>query len=615
MTPQRRRTFDRKAGSFRSAAMGLGVAIAAVVALNGAKAEPMHGIAMHGEPAYPADFTHFSYVNPDAPKGGAITVATLGSFDSLNPFIVKGTAPIALRVNNYVFERLLARSFDEPFALYGLLAESVETPEDRSFVRFTLRPEAKFSDGQPVTVDDVIFSLETLRAEGRPNYRSSYAKVARIEREGERTVVFHFDDSGDREIPLIMGLMPILPKHIYGDGRITEASLDVPIGSGPYLVDSVDPGASVTFKLDDDYWGKDLAVNRGHYNFETLKIEYYRDNNTMFEAFKKGLYQFHNEGDPTRWSTGYDFPAANDGRVVKETFKTGLPKGMGALVFNTRRPVFSDIRVRQALIRLFDFEWINKNLYYSLFARTQSYFHGSSLSSHGVPANELERQMLGDTIDDLPEDIVDGSFALPKTDGSGRNRRALRAALALFEEAGYTLQDGKLVKSETGDPFTFEILVSSRDQERLALSYSKSLERAGIDVSIRLVDAAQYQQRRQTYDYDMIENRWYLSLSPGNEQNFYWGSDAAATDGTRNYMGVSDPVIDRLIEAMVAARSREELEAATRALDRKLMAGAYLIPLFHTPEQWVARWTTVSRPDKASLYGTFMETWWSSDAE
>lgn len=594
---------------------GAALAIAACAFAGPSPAEPMHGISMHGEPAYPADFTHFRYVNPDAPKGGGMTVAMLGSFDSLNPFIVKGTAPVSLRVNNYVFERLLARSFDEPFALYGLLAETVEVPDDRSFVRFVLRPEATFSDGTPVTVDDVIFSLETLRAEGRPNYRSSYAKVERIERDGERTVTFHFGAGGDREIPLIIGLMPILPKHVYGDGRIAEASLDIPIGSGPYLLDDVNPGSSITFRLDPNYWGKDLAVNRGHYNFETLKIEYYRDNNTMFEAFKKGLYQMQGEGDPTRWATGYEFPAVNDGRIVKETFETGLPKGMSGFVFNTRRPIFSDVRVRNALLQLFDFEWVNKNLYFGLFARTQSYFHGSSLSSHGMAASESELALLGDAAKVMPKAILDGTFKLPETNGSGRNRSQLRAALALFKEAGYTLRDGKLTNTETGEPFAFEILVSSRDQERLALSYSKSLERAGIDVSIRLVDSAQYQQRRQTYDYDMIENRWYLSLSPGNEQNFYWGSDAAVTDGTRNYMGVADPLVDRLIEAMVAARTRDDLVAATRALDRRLLAGAYLIPLFHTPEQWIARWTTVSRPETHSLYGTFMETWWAADAQ
>ena len=455
------------------------------------RAEPKHAIAMHGEPAYPPDFTHFDYANPDAPKGGSMTVANVGSFDSLNPFIVKGTAPVALRVNNYVFERLLTRSYDEPFTLYGLLAETVETPDDRSWVRFTLRPEARFSDGTPVTVDDVVFSLEALRDEGRPNYGSSYSKVTKIERDGERTVTFHFDGSGDREIPLIIGLMPILPKHIYGDGRISQASLDIPIGSGPYLVDSVDPGASVTFKLDPNYWGKDLAVNAGHYNFGTMKVEYYRDTNTMFEAFKKGLYQMQAEGDPTRWATSYDFPAVKDGRVVKESFPTGLPKGMAAFVFNTRRPIFSDANVRNALIELFDFEWINKNLYYDLYQRTESYFDGSDLSSSGIAASDAERGLLGDGVQSMPAATLDGTFKLPVSDGSGRNRKNLRAALALFEKAGYTLKGGKLVNGQTGAPFTFEILVSNRDQERLALSYAQGLKRAGIEGSIRRIDAAQ----------------------------------------------------------------------------------------------------------------------------
>lgn len=576
--------------------------------------EPEHAIAMHGEPLYPADFTHFDYVNPDAPIGGAITVALLGSFDSLNPFIVKGTAPIALRVNNYVFERLLTRSYDEPFSLYGLLAESVETPDDRSSVTFKLRETARFSDGAPVTVADIVFSLETLRDEGRPNYKASYEKVVRIEEHDAHAVTFHFADGSDREIPLIIGLMPILPKHIFGETGIADASLEKPVGSGPYLVDEVDPGTSLTFRRNPDYWGWGLAVNRGHYNFDKLRLEFYRDNNTMFEAFKKGLYQFHNEGDPTRWATGYTFPAIEDGRVVREEFETGLPKGMGGYVFNTRKPIFEDVRVRRALIQLLDFVWINSNLYFGLFERTQSYFFGSTLSSYGVAADDRELALLGNAASKIDPAVLDGSYQLPASDGSARNRKQVRAALKLFEEAGYGLDNGQMINLSNGTPFTFELLVASRDQERLALSYAKSLERAGISISIRLVDAAQYQQRLQTYDFDMIQNRWYLSLSPGNEQNFYWGSQAAKTDGTRNYMGISDPDVDRVIAAMIGAREREDLVAATRALDRLLMSGRYIIPLFHTPKQWIARWKTVERPEKPSLYGTFMETWWSADA-
>ena len=586
---------------------------AAFALLHGAAAAsaPTHGIAMHGEVKYPANFRQFDYVNPDAPKGGRIVFGVQGSFDSLNPLIVKGNAAPGIR--DYVYESLLARSNDEPFSLYGLLAESVEVPEDRSWVTFTLRPEARFSDGKPVTVDDVVFSLNLLREKGRPNHRSYYAKVEKVERVGERGVKLFFKPDGDREMPLIMGLMPVLPKHLIDAEHFDNTSLDLPIGSGPYLAAAVDPGSSLTLKRNPDYWGRDLPVNRGLYNFDEIRYEFYRDANSMFEAFKKGLFLILQETDPSRWARAYDFPAISDGRVLKESFKTGTPAGMNGLVFNTRRPLFADRRVREALILLFDFEWQNKNLYHGLYERTESYFDGSELSSHGRPADARERVLLAPFPDAVTPAAMDGTLKQPATDGSGRDRENWRKALALLQEAGYELQDSKLVEKASGKPVSFEMLAVTRDQERLFLNYARSLRRAGIDVSIRQVDSAQYQSRKTSFDFDMIENSWGASLSPGNEQSYRWSSEAADTEGSFNYPGVKSAAADAMIAALLSAKSREDFVSAVRALDRVLMSGAYVVPLFHLPEQWVAHWRELQHPDVTPLYGFQIDSWWIAE--
>ncbi|MCB1477531.1 MAG: ABC transporter substrate-binding protein [Rhodobiaceae bacterium] len=570
--------------------------------------EPSHGIAMHGAPKYQAGFSHFGYVNPDAPKGGSLTIGVLGSFDSVNPLIVKGVA--ARGVREHTLESLMGRSLDEPFSLYGLLAETIETDEERTYVEFTLNPDARFSDGEPVTAEDVLFTWELLKTKGRPNHRTYYGKVARAEKVGERGVRFTFTEDVDREIPLIMGLMPILPKHATDPDTFEQTTLDAMIGSGPYTIDAVDPGGAITFKRNPDYWARDLGVKRGYDNFDQIRYEYFRDNNTLFEAFKKGLYDARPEDDPTRWATGYDFPAVKDGRVVLQEFETGVPKGMSAFVFNTRRAPFNDIRVRQALVRLFDFEWINRSLYYDLYSRTQSYFEGSELSAIGRPASDAEKTLLAGWGDAVRDDVMDGTYTLPKTDGSGRDREGLRTALKLLEEAGFEAKNGVLVSKIDGTPFSFEILVASKEQERLALSYGRTLKRAGITVSVRLVDAAQYERRRIAYDYDMIQNFWFESLSPGNEQLFYWSGEAAKTEGTRNYPGIDNPAVDAMIAALLAARERPAFIDAVRALDRVLISGAYVVPLFHLPKQWMARKATLGVPEKTSLYGYVFETWW-----
>ena len=573
-----------------------------------AHAEPAPGIAMHGHPERPEGFTHFPYANPDAPKGGRITFAVQGSFDSLNPLIVKG-AP-AEGVREYLYESLLARAHDEPFTLYGLIAEAVEAPPDRSFVEFTLNPAAKFSDGRPITVEDVIFSHAVLRDHGRPNHRSYYKKVAKVEQTGERKVRFTFDASGDREMPLILGLMPVLPKHLLNGETFEKTTLVPPIGSGPYTIAKVDPGKSISFKRDPNYWGRDLPVHRGLYNFDEIRYDYYRDAGSMFEAFKSGLVRLRNEDDPTRWTEGYNFPAIRDGRVLKEELPLATPAGMSALVFNTRRALFADPRVRQALTRLFDFEWVNRTLYHGQYARTESYFARSDLSSHGRPADACERELLAPFADAVKPAILDGSFAFPVSDGSGENREGRREALVLLEQAGWQLKDGKLVNKETGEPFTFEILASTRAQERLLLTFARALKQVGIEARIRQVDSAQYQRRKQTYDFDMIQYFWPVSLSPGNEQSFRWGSEAAVTEGSFNYPGVKSAAVDATIEAVLKAGDRDGFVSAVRALDRVLLSGDYVIPLFHLPHQWVAHWSDLKRPAATPLYGYQIDTWW-----
>jgi peptide/nickel transport system substrate-binding protein len=570
--------------------------------------EASHAIAMHGAPAWPEGFGRLPYANPDAPKGGRLVQGVLGTFDSLNPFIVKGIAPPSIR--GYVVESLMARGYDEPFTLYGLIARRVETDAQRSYVTFYLDPAAKFSDGTPVSAEDVIFSWELLRDKGRPNHRIYYAKVAKAEAIGEQAVRFDLSGSNDRELPLILGLMPVLAKHAVKPDAFEETSFQAPLGTGPYVVGAVDPGKSVVLKRNPNYWGRDLSINRGLWNFDEVRFDYYREANSHLEAFKRGLYDLRNEHDPGRWQTGYDFAAVRDGRVLKEALPTGVPKASSYYVFNTRRPIFSDIRVREAISLLFDFEWINHAYFFDLYRRSASFFDDSELSSHGRTADQHEKALLAPFPDAVRADVLDGTWSPPVTDGSGRDRATLKRALNLFAAAGYELRGTELVERKTGRQLVFEILVTARDEERLALLFSQSLKRVGIAARVRMVDAVQYEGRRLTYDFDMIENRWDQSLSPGNEQAFYWGSAAADQPGTRNYMGVKSAAVDAMIAALLKAEDRRDFVDAVRALDRVLISGFYVIPLFYPPAQWIARWTTVGRPATTSLYGYLPETWW-----
>ncbi len=587
---------------------GAAVVLAAVSAF----AQPQHGVAMHGAPKYGPGFAHLEYVNPDAPKGGDLRLGLAGSFDSVQPFIIKGRAAAG---RHYVFESLLKRVWDEPFSLYGLIAETVEMPAERTWVEFKLRQDARWHDGTPITVDDVVWSMETLRDEGRPNHRLFYSKVARIERPGPRTIRFVFAaDLDDRELPLIMGLMPILPKHYFADRAFNETTLEPILGSGPYRIAELDAGRSIVYERVADYWGRDLAVNRGQNNFDRVRYDYYRDATVLLEAFKGGEYDLRGEGSASRWATAYDFPAVSDGRVILETLPNARPAGMRAFVFNTRRDIFADPRVREALAYAFDFEWVNENLLQGAYTRTTSFFGNSELAASGAPEG-TELALLEPHLASLPPQVFTTEYAPPRTDGSGNIREDLRSAQALLADAGWETRDGIMTRIADGRALDFEILLISPSDEKIALSFSRNLERLGVSATVRTVDSAQYQARRTAYDYDMIINRWGISLSPGNEQAFYWGSEAADQDGSRNYMGLKSDAVDDLITEVTAARDRAGLVTAMRALDRVLLWGHYVVPLYYLQNDRVAYWNRFGHPEMTPVYGYVLETWWQDPAK
>lgn len=576
------------------------------------EARPAHAIAMHGDPLLPPDFDHAPYVNPEAPKGGEARMGILGSYDSLNPFIIKGVPAAGLR--DFLYESLLSRGLDEPFTLYGHIAETIEVPDDRSAITFNIDPKARFSDGHAIDADDILFSWKTLRDHGRPNHRAYYKKVTNAVRVSDRSVRFELTP-GDRELPLILGLMPVLPAHLLDETSFQKTTLSAPVGSGPYRISNIDPGRNITYTRNSDWWARDLPFNRGRFNFDTIRYEYFRDDAAMLEAFRAGRIDLRVEEDPGRWAEGYGDHSGESGRLVRKDFEIGLPAGMNALAFNTRREVFADPKVREAVVRLFDFEWVNKTLYHGLFKRTQSYFERSHLSAVGRPASDRERALLAPFTDAVRPDILEGTYRLPVTDGSGRNRQNQRAAMKLLGEAGYKLEGGRLLHKKTGRQLAFEILGGSSLNERLFLAFARELAKLGIAATVRIVDSAQYQSRIKSYDYDMIQTRWPSSLSPGNEQIFRWSSDLADREGTFNFAGVKNDAADAMIEAMLAARQAEDFVAAVRALDRVLLSGHYVVPLFHLPKQWVGHWDRLRHPERTSLFGYQLETWWLARAE
>jgi len=579
-------------------------------------AEADFGLAMHGKVLESQDFSHFSYVNQTAPKGGKITYGVVGTFDGLNPFVIKNFRTTARglfadeQFGSLVYEALMVRSRDEPFSLYGLLAQRVELNDTRSEISFYLNPQARFSDGSPVTVEDVIFTHELLKEYGRPPYGSRMKQIKKLERIGEDGIKFYLDNGANRELALLLASsMPILPKHAIDINHFKDNGLDPIVGSGPYKIADVKPGSYILYQRNQDYWGKDLPVNRGLYNFDSIQIDYYRNDNARFEAFKKGILDVFVEENQNRWRLGYNFPALQEGRVIKETVSKATPAAMMGFVFNTRREIFSNLQVRCALSMLLDFEWINRNLYHGIYQRTQGFWDGSELSSLGRPASERERALLAAFPEAVDDEVMAGRWLAPVTDASGFDRHHLTRAWELLQQAGYVRKGDKLYAPD-GRLFRFEIMTRAVEEERLALNFQRSLARLGIEVHVRSVDDSQYQNRLGNFDYDMIVGRLSASLSPGNEQLRRWGSASRDEEGSFNYAGVADKAVDHLIDAMLAARNRQDFTAAVRALDRVLISGHYYVPLYHVNEQWVARWTHIDHPDKTPLYGVQLPTWW-----
>ena len=565
-----------------------------------------HGLAMHGDPKYSSDFPHFDYVNPTAPKGGKIVEGAFGSYDNLNPFILKGRSAAGL---GNLFETLMTNSYDEAFTEYCLLAESVEWPEDRAWVTFTLRAEAKWHDGQPVTVEDVIWSLETIKAKGHPFYRSYYANLASAEKVGDRKVKFTFSGPPNPELPLITGQMPILPKHYWQERNFESTTLEAPVGSGPYKIKSLDAGRSITYQRDPNYWGNELPVNVGRHNFDIIHYDYYRDRNIEREAFKAGSIDFLFERTAKEWATGYNIPAVEQDVIVKEKIEHDNPQGMQAFVFNTRREIFKDRKVRQALGYAFDFEWTNKNLFYSSYTRTLSYFSNSELASSGLPSQE-ELRVLDQYRGQVPDQVFSQVFSAPQTDGSGNIRGNIRTALRLLREANWEVQGEKLTNTATGEVMSFEVLLVSPEFERIVLPFTKNLEKLGIQANVNTVDTSQYQNRTDSYDFDMMVANWGQSLSPGNEQRDFWSSKAADVNGTRNLAGIKDPVIDKLIDLIISAPDRQSLIIRTQALDRVLLHSHYVIPHWHITAYRILYWDKFRMPEVRPQYSLGMDTWW-----
>ena len=568
-------------------------------------AEKTHGIAMHGKPKYEESFTHLDYVNPDAPKGGVVRFGSYGSFDNLNRVAFKGSKAAGL---GYVNDTLMRRVWDEAFSLYGLIAEFVEMPEDRSSVTFYLNPKATFHDGSPITRDDVLFSLETFQTKGTPNQKKTYGKVISTELIGNNGIKMVFVNNEDKELPLIVaGFLPIIPKKYYENIDVTKTFLDIPLGSGPYTIESLDPGRQIKYKRVENYWARDLPVNKGLYNFDTIIYDYYKDSNVLVEAFKVGEYDFRREYNVKRWLSEYDFKAVDSGEVILKEMNNDRPVGMNGLVMNTRKNIFNNRNVRLALSYAYDHEWINKTIYQNAYVRTDSFFDNSPLSSSGLPS-DAELELLNPWRDQIPSEIFTETFTPPKTDGSGNARKNLLKAKEILQEEGWIIKNDKLTKD--GKEFKFEFLIVSPSDEKIALAYQSNLKKLGITMEVRTVDSSQYQARLLNYDFDMIKRYWGVSLSPGNEQQFYWGSEVGKKDGSRNYPGINSPAIDALIEKLISAKNREELTTAIHALDRVLLWGHYVVPLYHSNKDRIAYWDFFKYPDKIPLYGIVIESWW-----
>lgn len=569
-----------------------------------------HGLSMHGDLKYASDFSHFEYTNPNAPKGGDIKEWALGTFDSFNGFIIKGNSANGLGL---IYDSLMSKALDEPFSQYGLLAASADMPDSRQSITFFLRPEARFSDGKPVTAEDVIFTFNQLLEKGAPFYKSYLGDIKNIEAINPLTVKFHFKNKGNRELPLIVGEIPILAKHFWQDRDFSIPSTDIPVGSGPYTLTKFESGRSITYQRNPNYWGKDLAVNKGRFNFDSITYDYYRDSTVSLEAFKAGAYDFRQETSSKQWATSYSGPQFDSGKLIREEINHSKPTGMQAFMFNTRRSYFKDPEVRKALSYAFDFEWTNNNLFYSAYTRTHSYFSNSDMAATALPSPE-ELEILEPFRAQLPDEVFTQTYQAPSYDGSGKIRKELRQALRLLKKAGWELTNGKLINKATNKPMVFEILLVQKEFERIVAPMIKNLQRMGIETKIRIVDVSQYINRLRAFDFDMVVGSFGQSSSPGNELFEYWGSKNAQQPGSRNLIGIENPVVDKLIELIIQAPDREQLVLRSRALDRVLQWNYYVIPQFHSRSYRIAYKKMFGFPAVKPTYDLGFDTWWVKKA-
>ncbi|OZG73643.1 hypothetical protein BTA51_07420 [Hahella sp. CCB-MM4] len=574
------------------------------------KVSVSHGFAMHGDPKYPADFTHFDYANPKAPKGGTLRLGVVGdSFDSFNPFVIKGVP--AAGVAGFMHDTLAKSSGDEAFSEYGLIAEKIEIPEDRSWVTFHLNPKARFHDGHPITAEDVIFTFKMLteNEQSQPFYKAYYADVKEVLAVDERTVRFNFKSNKNKELALILGQLPVLPKHYYENHDFAAADLSVPLGSGPYKLKSFEPGRSITYERVKDYWAADLPVNNGFYNFDEITYEYYKDHTIALEAFKAGEFDVRIENTAKNWATAYTGPQFDKGNIVKEQLPESTPSGMQAFIFNIRKDIFKDPKVRQALGLAFDFEWTNANLFYGQYARTNSFWDNSELAAKGLPKGE-ELEILNRFKGKIPNEVFTKEYQAPTNPKPGNIRNNLRKATGLLKEAGWEINNGKLVNKKSGKPLAFEITIFDQGFERIVLPFVQNLKRLGVDASLRRIDTTQYINRIRDFDFDMIVYTIGQSNSPGNEQREFWHSSRANVKGSRNLIGIADPVIDELIDLVITAPDRESLVARTHALDRVLLWNHFVIPQWHLPYERIAYWKKLAHPEKQTKVGSDLSTWW-----
>jgi len=565
--------------------------------------EKLHAIAMHGKPLYPADYQYIGYANPDAPKRGEVKLSKTGSFDNINSLVVFGNSAEGLQ---YLNDRLMQRAWDEPFTLYGLVAKSIEVADDRSWIIFHLDEKAQFHDGKPMTTEDVKFSYEMYRKHGHPVRRRVYGLVKDVQIISDRDIKFTFGEGYDKESVLILAMMEVLPKHYWQNHDISKTTLEIPLCSGPYKIKELEPGRKISYQRVEDYWAKDHPVNKGRYNFDTIIYNYYRDDNISLQSFKAGDYDIRQEYDISKWNKSYDFKNLSEGKVVKEEIEHHRPEWLKAMIFNTRRELFADKKVRKALGLMFDFDWVNKNFFFGEFKRVESVFSNSELAATGSPTPE-ELKMLEPYKDVLPSEIFGDAWKAPTND----LRSNKREAVALLKDAGWVYKDQKLVNEKTGKRFSFEILVNDPNDEKVVLAFVRSLDQIGIEVNTRSVDSAQFVGRLESFDYDMVVYQWINSLSPGNEQVNYWGSAAADNNGSRNYAGVRNKAVDAIAASIAHSDDRPSLVASSKALDRVIMQGYYFVPLYYLGKDLVARDVNIKRPSITPTYGIVQETWWS----